>query len=127
MDSRTKVYLDRKKRIVHITLEGRHTDRTIVAAVTSSARQPGMHRLWDVRNADLRALDFPVIVGMTHDLAALPPIEGGARIAIVAASDLQFGLSRMCQALMEGAIPATLRVFRTVEDGEAWLAEPARD
>ena len=52
------------------------------------------------------------------------PVPLGTRRAIVAPSDLYFGLSRMMQAYAEGA-PARYDVFRTMDDALAALC-PAR-
>ena len=50
----------------------------------------------------------------------------GARIAIVAASDEVFGLSRMSQALREGS-PPEFHVFRDMPPAREWLGLPAEE
>lgn len=123
MDEETRVHFDEDKGVVCVTLEGRLTVRTIVAAVGSLAHRPRMHRLWDIRNADLSTLDFGAVWGMAEAMASLPPVHPDARIAIVAASDVQFGMSRMYEVLIEGRSPGTHRIFRDIEEAEAWLTE----
>ena len=47
----------------------------------------------------------------------------GTRCAIVVASDVEFGLGRMYATLSDEG-PMKTRIFRSIEDAEAWLAEP---
>jgi hypothetical protein len=124
MTPTTKVHLDREKGVIRIVLEGRHTSETIVAAVRSIGHLPEMHRLWDVRRADLSGMDFTVVVGMTDEMASLPHVDPHVRVAILASRDVEFGLSRMFQTLLEGKAPGIVKVFRSTETAEAWLAEP---
>lgn len=51
----------------------------------------------------------------------LPPIK----VAIVAPSDLNFGVARMWQQLSEDRTVAQIGVFRTVPDALEWLERPA--
>jgi hypothetical protein len=125
MDPTTKVEIDEENGIIRIALEGRHSPRTIVAAVSSIADRPRMHRLWDLTGADFSALDFEAIALMTKDITSLPRVDPNVRVAIVAARDVDFGLARMFETLREGETPAVIRVFRTREDAEVWLAEMA--
>jgi len=47
-------------------------------------------------------------------------------VAVVAESDLKFGLSRMWEMLCEG-IPWETSVFKSYEDAEKWIAERVKD
>ncbi|MBN2418219.1 MAG: hypothetical protein JXL81_02450, partial [Deltaproteobacteria bacterium] len=49
------------------------------------------------------------------------------RVALVAASNLQYGLCRMFQILMEGKLPHELAVFRDYEEGRQWLIKGNSD
>jgi hypothetical protein len=43
------------------------------------------------------------------------------RLAVVAGSDLTFGMSRMYELLRGDGIPEEIRVFRSYDDAVAWL------
>jgi hypothetical protein len=126
MKPAARLRFDQEKNIARMTLEGRQGAGALVAALDTVARsseyQAATRRLWDIRGADVRVLDFRTLTGVREHLVAL----GGqaARVAIVARTDLQFGLAREFQALTDGRVPSTIEVFRTMEQAEAWLAGP---
>ncbi len=68
------------------------------------------------------ALDCRVIA----DVAAWGVFDAGTRRAIVAPSDVAFGLSRMFSTHAAGA-GQNVEVFRTEDEAEAWLASPVDD
>jgi len=49
------------------------------------------------------------------------------RIALLARSDLQFGLGRQFQMIAEQRVPAPIEVFRDEAEAVAWLREPLRE
>jgi hypothetical protein len=72
---------------------------------------------------DLRALSEPPstpdvdrIAGFVRDNR---PLVAG-KIALVAASDLVYGLARMYEALLDG-VPVDTHAFRTIAEAEHWL------
>jgi len=127
MDPTTEVLFDEKKRCLRITLTGRHTDRTILEAFRLIVANPEVDRLWDIRKADLSGMDFTAVLGMTDDMASLPHVDSNVRVAILAGRDVEVGLSHMFQTLAEGRAPGIIKVFRTLEDAEAWLTEGPAD
>jgi hypothetical protein len=50
------------------------------------------------------------------------PERGNAKIAIVASTDLSFGMSRMYE-VFSGNLPQTIMVFRNLEEAEQWLVK----
>jgi hypothetical protein len=80
--------------------------------------------LWDIQNADVTEFDS----GQIQRLASLPlrftEERKGGKTAIVASTDLAFGLSRMFQIFGETKdLPFLFRVFRTTEDALKWIDE----
>jgi hypothetical protein len=74
---------------------------------------------------DLRAVTHCTVSSDTiHVLADLhrcsAPQRGHARVAIVAATDLAFGLSRMYATQVDGST-MDVSVFRDIHQGQAWL------
>jgi hypothetical protein len=61
-----------------------------------------------------------VTVQWTADAERRHPFLSGRRLAIVVASDIVYGMSRMYQLLSEDHFP-TLAVFRDLAEAKAWL------
>jgi hypothetical protein len=83
------------------------------------AFDPRFDQLWDFRAAEV----VEVTTAVVHELAGSRSFEAGAKRALVAPTDVGFGLARMFQTLHEAA-PEELRVFRTLDDAKAWLGLP---
>lgn len=49
---------------------------------------------------------------------------GSYRIALLARTDLQFGLGRQFQMIAEHRVPASIEVFRDEAEAMEWLGEP---
>lgn len=91
----------------------------LVTVLADPAYQPGMPSLVDCRKvtallspAELRAIAADI--GST----TAAPVTG--RCAVLAASDVVFGLVRMYEAYSEGA-PIEVRAFRDYDQAMAWL------
>ena len=88
------------------------------------AFRPGMSVLWDLRNANLARV-FPTEDAWRFADALEKRLEQrgtGYRMAIVANSDLEFGIARQYEAVTE-RLPFTSRVFRDYDDAWRWLQE----
>ena len=83
--------------------------------------KPGMAEIWDLRLARVKATvaDIEDIVALGRDGVSR---RGAGRTAIVAPSDLEFGLARMLEAAAE-TLPAKVHVFRSYDDGWRWLLD----
>jgi hypothetical protein len=73
-------------------------------------------QLWDLRGVERNDLTG----GLLRDLSKVTPFARGVKRALVAPSDIDFGMARMFQLLHDHA-PEEVRVFRTMEEAEAWL------
>ena len=80
----------------------------------------GMARLWDLRKAHLHGLSSVDLDRIRHYAAAKLSTRG-ARVAVVVASDVDFGIVRMFQSWEGASLPASMEGFRDVESAEAWL------
>jgi hypothetical protein len=80
------------------------------------AFDPEFRQLADLREVTELALNSSNIARA----ATKPAFDAQARRAIVANSDIAFGLSRMYAIYAEGR-GQTVEVFRTIEEAEAWL------
>jgi hypothetical protein len=91
----------------------------LATAASSSEYQAATRRLWDIRDADVGALNLGALTGAREYLVAAKGRP--ARVAVVATTDLQFGVGRQFEVLSEGSLPVSVQVFHTVEEAEAWL------
>jgi hypothetical protein len=109
--------IDPKARLITSTATGVVTDDCLRSHQNRLRGDPGFDpafdQLWDFRGAAV----VEVTTEAVRDLAGSRSFEAGARRA---PTDVIFGLSRMFQTLHEEA-PEELRVFRVLEDAEAWL------
>jgi hypothetical protein len=80
--------------------------------------RPYFRQLGDLRDVTRLTVDSTAIAAA----ASLPVFAPGTRRALIAESDIAFGLARMFASYAED-IGQLVRVFRNASDAEAWLAE----
>ena len=77
---------------------------------------PGFRQLADLREVTALTIDATAIA----QSAAVPTFDSHARRAIVASSDIAYGMSRMFSLYAESS-GQTVQVFRTMEEANEWL------
>ena len=90
----------------------------IYSASTSAA---SMHSLWDLRDADFNSVSAEVVQSVMEFVSARWGVEGGYKAALVVSADLDYGLSRMYQMLMDGASASTVEIFKDINLAEQWI------
>ena len=88
--------------------------------VSSDQHAADISTLWDVSQVDTNNLDqgfFEELIALRKNLKG----RGNAKLALVANSDLRFGLSRMYE-LLSGELPQSMHVFRTLDEAKEWLS-----
>jgi hypothetical protein len=124
VEAEVGIHIDKAKKIAYIRLTGQPDKKVILnafdAAVEHGDYQPGMGRLWDLREADLSGLDASTISEMAKYSARFPPGINDVRVAFVAGRELEYGLSRMFAAFSE-TVATTISVFYSIDEAEAWL------
>jgi hypothetical protein len=82
--------------------------------------KPAAPALWDMRDADI---DVP-----TEDVRHLADFVGklvgegtGGRVAIVVASDFEFGMARMYETILASQSRKAMKVFRDPAEAKSWL------
>ncbi len=106
---------------------GAITDRELLGAFEQLVRDPA----YDTSMNDLIDLRDVTHMGVTsaglHRLIALYDERGPTamltRNAIVAPTDVLYGVSRMFQTLRGEGLPAELEVFRTIDEAERWITD----
>lgn len=76
----------------------------------------------DLRNADVSGLHLDGLLDVADRCRNEGRFSPSAKLAIVAASDLQYGLSRVYQAHRAGD-GRQISVFRDLHAAEAWVSE----
>ena len=114
--------VDRERRRAIAAASGVVSAQEFLDQQTAVASDPDFQSDFDAMY-DLRQMES--FEGASQDVKALAlssPFAEGSRRAVVAASNVIFGLARMYQALSEESA-AEIQVFRKMESAEAWLEE----
>ncbi len=114
---------DKSKGILYITVNYFFTEKDMEKAskyITNSRDFPAdVDTIWDIR-----AVNFDNIK-LTYQEKLISirkryPQRGNAKIAIVAESDLAFGLSRRYEQ-MSAELPQETMVFKSIKEAEKWI------
>jgi len=120
-----RIVPDEVRGFVRIQVIGRFPmrDASQRQAEVASAH-PGMHRLWDLREADLSNWTRQEIRGGIEAIASrTPPIaKDELRVAALVTRDLDYGVARMFESMASGSLPIRYAVFRDEPRALEWLA-----
>ena len=111
------------------TLTGELTIDEILGALKSfwEARELTLNTIWDARNAivtNIKSSEIETIAGFIGQYRNRFEERKNGKAAIVATTDLQYGLSRILETLYEREnAPIKLRPFRTMEKAIQWLGQ----
>jgi hypothetical protein len=118
------VRVDPERRLVEVRATGTVTDDDVLGIDnrmrSDPSIDPGFDQLVDASGATEAALTSKRIQTIT---ASAPFLSTSSRRAIVAPTDLGFGMSRMFE-LYRGELAGEIRVFRTRSEALAWLGMP---
>ncbi len=81
----------------------------------------GMKALWDLREADFSALLPSDIRSIMDCVGQRWGKDGKSKAAIVASRDLDYGMSRMFQIMLDGETTSKVTVFKDINKAEEWL------
>lgn len=117
---------DTRRRVA--TFTGRIGDRELFDAYASLVNEPAYDPSLDDL-IDLRAVTHMGVTGAgLHRLIAMYDQRDSdgfrTRAAIVAPTDVLYGVARMFQALRGDETPEEIEVFRSMDDAMRWLAGP---
>lgn len=110
---------------VIFTVRGGFTSAEFAAAVDEAAAKPGwrpaMDALFDISEGAGDQLSPQALKQMARFMwRNTARLGAGYRVAVVAPRDVDYGLTRMFQAYMDGP-PFDLKIFRDRSAAEAWL------
>jgi hypothetical protein len=119
--------VDKTKNLIIYTMTGELTLDDIQNKIKSfwEAHDLTLNTLWDARSAkltNLKSSDMERITALISRYRHRFEERRGGKSAVVASSDLQFGLSRVLGTLYEiKDFPAKLQIFRIMDEAMAWL------
>ena len=119
--------VDKSKNLTIYTLTGELTIDEIHEAVKSfwEAHELTLNALWDARRAKLTNLESSDMESITAFIGQYThrfEERKGGKSAVVASSDLQYGLSRILGTLYEiKDFPTKLQTFRQMDEAMEWL------
>lgn len=83
-----------------------------------------MDVLWDLRDSDFTQMETRTLRKIAKFVKQnTERYHSGYKIALVASSNLEYGLSRVYEAYV-GILPTKLHVFRKPEDAIDWFGQP---
>ena len=122
-DMQLKINYDAEKNILYGSYKGAFTvqqfEKQLREIVSTAEFPPDVPTIWDLSETDVSQFDWNFIQQLL-EIRERFPARGDALIAIVAPSDLTFGVSRMYTARGD-SLPRQMQVFRTLPEAEAWL------
>lgn len=120
--------LEEQRGIVRVTFESGHvvTPRQIMEAIELESRRYDVrccNALWDFRGC-LEPDDFGYneMEQIIHYIDVHIGFRWNPRIAILVEAEVQFGLSRMFQMLVEG-FPTEVAIFYNLAEAEQWIGQ----
>jgi hypothetical protein len=121
--------VDKTRNLTIYTLIGSTTIDEIHGALKSfwEAHELTLNLLWDARSAtveNLRISDIESIVRFIRQYRNRFNECKSGKSAIIASTELQYGLSRALEILFEMEnFPHKLKPFRTIEEANQWLSQ----
>lgn len=114
---------------VHVGAGRVTVEEWIAELVELDSRDPALHQIWDFTAADLSGMSLEGLRSVAKIASRRPSAAADGKIAIVASSDMGFGLCRQYEALVECLNLSTrIQAFRTADEAHRWIrGESARE
>ncbi len=86
--------------------------------------KPTQNVLWDFRKASLARISTKEIEAVLYYVQRHVEKRKGGKTAVLVSKNLEYGISRMVQALTEiKDIPLKIEIFRSIEEAMQWLGK----
>ena len=82
-----------------------------------------MSVFWNLQKADSSAVSSKDVDILSEYVGRQWGKGGKSKAALVVSNDLDYGMSRMYQIMMEGPTHSKIQVFRDINEAEEWLKE----
>lgn len=95
----------------------------IAMAVADPRYAPGMSIIYDLTDLDADSMTSTMIREYVQRIRDSPqPAAEQVRVAFIAPTPVAFGMLRMFETVASFEVPRDRAVFRTMEEGRAWLS-----
>ena len=119
--------IDRERQLVFTHVEGVIGDEDVLGYAREFPNDPhfeaGYGGLVDATGLERVEVTPEGVRGVAHLTERLEKVFAGAKVAIVAVTDVAFGMARMYQGV-RGDVPYEIRVFRDLGEARRWLGLP---
>ena len=88
--------------------------------ISSEEFPPDVNTIWDMRETDYSNINKTFLEELIELRNRNYLVRGKAKLAYVASSDFEFGITRMYEMLSVN-IKQKMHIFRTIEEAETWL------
>ena len=82
---------------------------------------PDMNVFWDLRKADFSKISSSEVRNVMEFVSKGWGKSGKSKAALIVSKDLDYGLSRMYQIMMDSASKNEISIFKDVEEAEKWI------
>ena len=118
------ISIDRTKNLATVTVSGVVRLPELIAALnTYGAEGPTRNEIYDIRNLSGERLSSDDISSLAAYFNRFSPRRRppGSRTAIVAASDVDYGIGRMIALMTEDHVPFEVEIFQSLQAAQDWL------
>jgi hypothetical protein len=113
---------DAMDRTMHVGTGRVTVEEWIAELVVLDSAGPALHQLWDFSAADLSGMSLEGIRTVAKLVSDRPSLNTGGKIAIVASSDVGFGVCRQYEAMVEClSLSIRIHAFRSVDEARRWI------
>jgi len=117
--------IDKQKNIRWHVVRGRIDVRELAEYLkgiyASSDSNSEMNVFWDLQKADFSSVSSDDVRTFMAYVGKIWGKGGKSKAALVVSNDLDFGLSRMYQIMMEGATSSAIEVFKDKKRAKEWI------
>ncbi len=82
---------------------------------------PAMNVFWDLRKANFSKVSSSQVRNFTEFVGKNWGVGGENKAALIVSKDLDYGLSRMYQMLMDNTSQSKISIFKDMDEAEKWI------
>ena len=123
MNISTKINAEKKLRIhvVEGSININELAKFLKNLYNSDEISPSLNVFWDLRKADFSKVSSSQIRNFTEFIGKNWGIGGKNKAALIVSKDLDYGLSRMYQMLMDNVSQSKISIFKDMDEAEKWI------
>ena len=110
------------KTVGSMTVE--HVKTLVDREIEMITEYPGSYIISDHSESDGKGLSTNDMWTLAKECVRLGPHLEGSKAALILKGDVEYGLGRMFQTILEMRVSFEIEVVRNMEDAKAWLRKP---